>query len=279
MSPPSGRRSGRWRTERAYRGYRRGAGSFAIRSAIAAGPGPGSWRRPSSAPAAARSRAVKCFGRYTPDDRPQLAVDEIPGGIPDPPGRWPAGLVPGGEPADHLTDPLRVPVDGEPPGEVHADVVPGRHHLAVPRRAGVPGRRDIRLRAVHDGQRHRVRPGGPPLRVRQCQVAEQPPVPVLRRPGAVCGAGGPVPQDGDQAGDRLRPVERDEVGGPGAVDERPGRRPVPCGEVFRQVHTRAKKALAAQVPGCRRGAAQAPAGAGGHRVLTGPSSLFTVAAR
>src|SRR5260370_591046 len=40
-----------------------------------------------------------------------------------------------------------------------------------------------------------------------------------------------------------------------------------------------RQALAAQVPGCRRGAAQAPAGAGSHRVLTGAASLFTVAAR
>src|SRR6516164_6199726 len=68
--------------------------------------------------------------------------------------------MPRGEPADQSADPLRVPVDGQPPGEVHADVVPGRYDLAVPRRAGVPGRRYVRLRAVHDGQRHRLRPRG-----------------------------------------------------------------------------------------------------------------------
>src|SRR5579859_4097160 len=38
-------------TATAARGYRRGGGSAVIRLAIAAGPGPGSWRRPSSAPA------------------------------------------------------------------------------------------------------------------------------------------------------------------------------------------------------------------------------------
>src|SRR5262249_4824256 len=96
--------------------------------------------------------------------------------------------------------------------------------------------RYVRLRPVHDGQRHRLRPGGPPLRVRQRQVAEQPPVPVLPGAGAVLGAGGPVPDDGDQAGDRLGPAERDQVGRAGGVYDRLDRRPVPGGEVLRQVH-------------------------------------------
>ena len=45
---PTWSRSARWRTDA---GYRRGGGRLAISSAIAAGPWPGSCRRPSSAPA------------------------------------------------------------------------------------------------------------------------------------------------------------------------------------------------------------------------------------
>src|SRR6266702_1905184 len=162
-----------------------------------------------------------------PDDRPQLAVDEVRWRVADLPRRGPAGLVPRGQPADDLAQPFGVPVDGERPGEVHADVVPGRHDLAVPGRAGVPGRRHVRLRAVHDGQRHGVRRGGPPLRVRQRQVADQPPVsPVL----------GAVPDDRDQAGDGLGPVEGDQVGRAGGVHERLDRGPVTRGEMLRQVH-------------------------------------------
>ena len=94
-----------------------------IRSAIAAGPGPGSWRRPSSAPA--RSSASRFWLSFS-----LASTVAIASSTPTIARNWPSMKSGGasltchgaGRPAscravslaDHLAQPLGVPVDGEP---------------------------------------------------------------------------------------------------------------------------------------------------------------------
>ena len=165
-------------------------------------------------------------GQFHPHDPAQLAVDVVRRGVGDGPGRVTVVLVPPGQPGHHVTQPLRVPVHGQRPREVNGDVIPGGHHPPVPGRARVPRRGDVGLRAVHDGQRTGSGSHGLPLRVGQGEMAEQPAV--------LAGAG--VPDDRDEAGDGLDPVERDQIGSGGGGHERGNVGRLRRGEVGREIH-------------------------------------------
>src|SRR5271166_5140028 len=93
------------------------------------------------------------------DDGAQLAFDERAWRVVHRPGRrlarrgQPGRLVLGRQAPDDVLDPVRVVVHYEPAVDVRRDVVPGRDDPAVLPLRGVPGRRDVGVRAAHDGQR------------------------------------------------------------------------------------------------------------------------------
>jgi hypothetical protein len=58
----------------------------------------------------------------------------------------------------------------------------------------------------------------------------------MAKQSAVLGVPRPVPDDRDQAGDRLGPVERDQVGRADSVHERLDRAAVPGSEMLGQIH-------------------------------------------
>ena len=129
------------------------------------------------------------------DDRPQLALDELLRGVVDPPAPLPARLVALGQTRHHVAKPVGIAVERDRPGEVDGRVVPGRHCPAVLASALVPGRRDIGLRPVHDGQRGNASRGGAPLGIAPRDMPEQPAVIPFR----------PVPDHRQQRRDRRVP--------------------------------------------------------------------------
>ncbi len=81
------------------------------------------------------------------------------------PGLGPMGLVGARELVQMGMEPSVVRHDLQPPLRVHGDVVPGRHDLPVLALGLVPGGRDIRVRALEDGERDGTVRGGAPMRI------------------------------------------------------------------------------------------------------------------
>ncbi len=242
---------------------------------MTAASGPCSPRSASAAPGLIGGRPVlaelvlglhRGDGQLHPHDRLELPRDELGRGILHPPRMQPCLLVPAGQPGHHLAQPVRVLVEGDGAGQVHLLVVPGRHHPAVLGRARVPGRGDVGLRPVHDGQGLGAGLGGAPLRVGPGQVAEQAAVTAGRirvirggragagriRPGLRVRPGGEavrvVPDHRQQGGDGLAAVEGDQVRGLGRVHERGDLGQVGDGELARDIHRARLCAAAGRTP-------------------------------
>ena len=131
------------------------------------------------------------------DDRAQLTLDVLVGGVGHCPRMLAGVLVFVGQLGDRLPNPVRVVVHRHPSGQMHRGVVPCRHDLAVLLFARVPGRRDVGVGARADQQHRRV---------------GRDRAPVLVRPGHVGDHPFAVPQHRQQRGSRV-PVgpDRDEL--------------------------------------------------------------------